>query len=47
MKKNTRNLLTVVASLALAITTAATNSICFIWMHQPKLPDGAESLRRK
>lgn len=37
----------IIASLALIVTATAENSICFCWMHQPKLPEGAESLRRK
>lgn len=37
----------VIASLALMVTTVAENSICFLWMYQPELPEGAESLRRK
>lgn len=35
------------ASLALMVTVVAENSICFCWMYQPELPEGAESLRRK
>lgn len=38
---------TVVASLALVVTAASVNSLCFCWMHQPELPEGAEMLRRK
>lgn len=36
-----------IASLTLMVTAVAENSICLFWMHQPKLPEGAESLRRK
>lgn len=37
----------ILASLALIVTETAENSICFFWMHQPELPEGAERLRRK
>lgn len=47
MKKIMRNMASVVASLALLVTTVATNNVCLIWMHQPELPEGADSLRRK
>lgn len=37
----------VIARQALAVTSVSVNSICFFLMHQPKLPKGAECLRRK
>jgi cyclic lactone autoinducer peptide len=35
-----------VASLALMVTIANVNSSCMFVMHQPKLPKGAEKLRK-
>lgn len=37
----------IIASLALMVTAASQNLICFCWMYQPEMPEGAESLRRK
>lgn len=36
----------VVASLALMVTAMNTVQVCFFVMHQPKLPEGAEKLRK-
>jgi AgrD protein len=36
----------VVASLALMVTAANVNMGCMFIMHQPKLPEGAEKLRK-
>lgn len=36
-----------VADLALRVTSSTVNSACGFLMHQPKLPEGAERLRRK
>lgn len=36
----------VIASLALMVTIANANSSCMFVMHQPKLPKGAEKLRK-
>lgn len=36
----------VVASLALMVTVLNTTQACFFIMHQPKLPEGAEKLRK-
>lgn len=36
----------IVASLALAVTTMNVNSTCIFVVHQPKLPKGAEKLRK-
>lgn len=47
MKKIMRNMASVVASLAMLVTTVAANNVCFVWLHQPELPEGADSLRRK
>lgn len=38
---------TVVAALALVVTTVAVNSACVFFMHQPELPEGADSLRHE
>lgn len=35
-----------VAALALMVTALNVNSTCFIYIHQPKLPQGAEKLKR-
>jgi AgrD protein len=35
-----------VAALALLITAANMNITCVLVIHQPKLPEGAEKLRR-
>lgn len=37
----------IVADLALRVTSNTVNSACEFLMHQPKLPEGAERLRRK
>jgi cyclic lactone autoinducer peptide len=34
------------AALALMVTAANVNATCMIMIHQPKLPEGAEKLRR-
>jgi len=36
----------VVAALALMVTAANVNTACVLVIHQPKLPEGAEKLRR-
>jgi len=36
----------VIASLALMVTAANVTQVCFFIMHQPKLPEGADKLRR-
>ena len=36
----------IIASLALMVTVANVNSVCMFIMHQPKLPEGADKLRR-
>jgi cyclic lactone autoinducer peptide len=36
----------IIAALALLVTAANMNVTCAIIMHQPKLPEGAEKLRR-
>jgi len=35
-----------IATLALMVTAANVNQVCMIIMHQPKLPEGAEKLRK-
>lgn len=35
-----------VAALALAVTALNVNSACFLYVHQPKLPEGAEKLSK-
>lgn len=37
----------IVADLALRITSNTVNSACDFLMYQPRLPEGAERLRRK
>ncbi len=37
----------VVAALALVVTTCTVNSACAIWMYQPELPEGVDSLRQE
>ena len=46
MKKMLMNLSKVAAALALVITTCNVNSACLMWLHQPELPQGADSLRK-
>ena len=46
MKKMLMNLSKVAAALALVITTCNVNSACLMWLHQPELPEGADSLRK-
>lgn len=36
----------VIAAIAIAITTFNINTCCMFVMHQPKLPDGADKLRK-
>jgi len=36
----------VIASLALMVTATNTTQSCFFIMHQPKLPEGADKLRK-
>lgn len=45
MKKFTYQIATVVAGLALVVTTFNVNSVCMMFVHQPKLPDSAMKLR--
>jgi cyclic lactone autoinducer peptide len=35
-----------IARAALGMTTLSVNTACFIWWHQPKLPEGAKKLRK-
>lgn len=35
-----------IAALAIMVTTASVNRACFLVMHQPKLPEGADKLRK-
>lgn len=37
----------VVADLAFRVTANTVNSACHLWMYQPRLPEGADRLRRK
>ena len=46
MKKYLYKLATVAASLALMVTAFNVNSACMMFVHQPKLPDGAGKLRK-
>ncbi|MPW26372.1 cyclic lactone autoinducer peptide [Alkalibaculum sp. M08DMB] len=46
MKKNSLKCCKVVADLALKVTTFNVNSACIFIVHQPKLPKGAEKLRK-
>ncbi|AWW27999.1 cyclic lactone autoinducer peptide [Acetobacterium carbinolicum] len=36
----------VIAAMALMVTTLNVNTACFFIMHQPKLPEGADKLRK-
>lgn len=36
----------VIATLALMVTTLNVNAACTFFAHQPKLPNGAEKLRK-
>ena len=46
MKKVLIKLGGVIASLALMVTAMNVNTTCICLIHQPKLPKGAEKLRR-
>ena len=35
-----------IACAALFITSMSVNTACFLWWHQPKLPEGAKKLRK-
>ena len=37
---------TALACLALCITSLNVNKTCMLFVHQPKLPDGAKKLRK-
>lgn len=37
---------TVLAALALAVTTLTANSTCVYYLHQSKMPEGAKKLRK-
>lgn len=41
------SLSTVMASLAVVVTSGLTNSTCYLFLYQPELPAGAEKLRRR
>lgn len=47
MKNLMRKCATVIAGLAMVITTCTVNSACQFFLHQPELPEGAERLRRR
>ena len=36
----------VIAALALMVTAVSANRVCMFVMHQPRLPEGAEKLRK-
>lgn len=36
----------VIAKTAMAITAMNVNSVCILFIHQPKLPEGAKKLRK-
>lgn len=46
MKKTLTKGLKLLAVGGLMISTVAANSACFVWMHQPKMPDKFKSLRK-
>ncbi|SHI75131.1 cyclic lactone autoinducer peptide [Lutispora thermophila] len=46
MKKALIKLSSLIASFALFITTMNVNTTCICLIHQPKLPKGAENLRK-
>ncbi|HML37840.1 MAG TPA: cyclic lactone autoinducer peptide [Bacillota bacterium] len=46
MKKLPAKYAGVIASLALLITATSANMNCWLIMHQPKMPEGAEKLRK-
>ncbi len=43
-RKLSKNLSTIVAALAVVVTSQVANSSCYIFMYQPELPDGVEQL---
>ena len=46
MTKFITNLSKMAAALALIFTACNVNAACSMWMHQPELPEGADSLRK-
>jgi cyclic lactone autoinducer peptide len=46
MKKIVSKFGGLIANAALVVTTLSVNTACFIWWHQPKLPEGAKKLRK-
>lgn len=46
MKKTVKKVATVLAGMALVVTTFNANSTCLFYAHQPKLPKNAKNLRK-
>lgn len=46
MNKITNKVSKVIASAALLVTKTNVNSTCYFHVHQPKLPTGAEKLKK-
>lgn len=46
MKRFIMRSMGMLASVALAVTTVAANSTCFLIMNQPEMPDDYKSLRK-
>lgn len=46
MKKLYAKYAGVIAALALLVTATAANRMCMVVIHQPKMPAGAEKLRK-
>jgi len=46
LKKLSLKCYQVIAALALMVTTLNVNTACFVFMYQPKLPEGTEKLKK-
>ncbi len=44
MKKFVTKMSTVVAAMAVLVTSGVVSTSCMIFLHQPELPEGAEEL---
>ena len=47
MKAAAFKMATMVSSLALMTGVASAETMCMMWIHQPKMPQGMEKFRKK
>ncbi len=46
MSKASSKLVKTLAVMAVSVTTANVNSVCWLWGYQPKMPEGATKLKK-